>query len=227
MEIIDKIPLHINPQKVARALHLEKKKDQLEGMINRLLDEVEKVVNPKALYRVSYIEDKTDHTVKIEGITFSSRVLRVNLENAERVFPYIITAGKELDSIEIPQQDFMKNFCLDAIKEMVLEEASSYLEKYLKDKYVPGTLSHMSPGSLNDWPVTQQKQVFSLFGDVQKLIGVRLTESFIMDPIKSVSGIYFPTQFDFKSCMLCTKERCPKRKAKYNPDMAAKYQLST
>jgi len=227
MEIIDKIPLNINPQKVIRALHLDKKKDQLEGMINQLLEEVEQIANPKALYKVSYIEIKTDNTVKIDGVIFESRVLRINLENAERVFPYIVTAGRELESIKISKQDFMKIFCLDAIKELVLKEASEYLTNYLKEKFIPGKLSHMSPGSLSDWPVTQQKQLFSLFGDVEKLIGVRLTESFIMDPIKSVSGIHFPTQFDFKSCMLCKRERCPSRKASYNPEMAEKYKIST
>ena len=36
-----------------------------------------------------------------------------------------------------------------------------------------------------------------------------------MDPIKSVSGIHFPTEIDFKSFMLCKRASCPKRKAKY------------
>ena len=98
-----------------------------------------------------------------------------------------------------------------------------HLEEHIKEDFTPGIMSHMNPGSLSDWPITQQKILFSLFGDVEELIGVRLTESFLMDPIKSVSGIHFPTEFDFKSCMLCTRYPCVKRKAAYDPEMAKNY----
>jgi hypothetical protein len=117
----------------------------------------------------------------------------------------------------------MKIFLTDALKELVLENALCYFESYLTGRFALGTMSHMNPGSLNDWPVSQQKILFGLFGDVEKLIGVRLTPSYLMDPIKSVSGIYFPTEIRFESCMLCSRDRCPKRRAPYDPEKAKEY----
>ena len=61
------------------------------------------------------------------------------------------------------------------------------------------------------------------FSDVEDLIGVRLTEKFLMVPVKSVSGIYFPTEVKFESCQLCSRKACIGRKAPYNPDLAKKY----
>jgi hypothetical protein len=81
----------------------------------------------------------------------------------------------------------------------------------------------MSPGSLADWPITQQEELFSIFGNVEDLIGVKLTESFLMVPLKSVSGIYFPTEIEFVSCQLCPREVCSGRRAPYDPDLAKKY----
>jgi hypothetical protein len=81
----------------------------------------------------------------------------------------------------------------------------------------------MNPGSLENWPISEQKPLFSLFGDVEKLIGVRLSDSFLMFPIKSVSGIYFPTESSFASCQLCPREKCPNRRAKYDPELKEKY----
>ncbi len=75
----------------------------------------------------------------------------------------------------------------------------------------------MNPGSLDDWPLAEQRQLFSVFGDVKKLIGVELTDSFLMVPIKSVSGVVFPTEHRFESCQLCQREGCPNRRAKYDP----------
>ena len=83
----------------------------------------------------------------------------------------------------------------------------------------------MSPGSLADWPINEQKPLFELLGDVEKLVGVNLTDSFLMSPIKTVSGFRFSKESDYVSCQLCPREKCPGRKAPYEPNLyATKYQ---
>jgi hypothetical protein len=81
----------------------------------------------------------------------------------------------------------------------------------------------MSPGSLEDWPITEQPKLFSLFGNTERVIGVRLTDSLLMVPRKSISGILFPSEENFISCRLCPREVCPSRKAPYDESHAAKY----
>jgi len=85
----------------------------------------------------------------------------------------------------------------------------------------------MNPGSLESWPITQQKELFSLFGNVEELIGVKLTDSCVMFPLKSVSGIYFPTEINFESCQLCPREKCIGRRTPYDPELAKKYREDT
>lgn len=80
----------------------------------------------------------------------------------------------------------------------------------------------MSPGSLEDWPVSQQSALFSLLGDTQHAIGVQLTESCLMVPTKSVSGIRFPMEDSFESCQLCPREDCPGRRAPYDEALYAR-----
>ncbi|MBW1696988.1 MAG: hypothetical protein JRH18_18185 [Deltaproteobacteria bacterium] len=62
-----------------------------------------------------------------------------------------------------------------------------------------------------------------MLGDVETAIGVRLTESLLMIPRKSSSGIYFPTEIPFFACQLCLKEDCPSRKAAYDANKAKEY----
>ena len=52
-----------------------------------------------------------------------------------------------------------------------------------------------------------------------RTIGVRLTDSFVMLPMKSVSGVYFPTEHTFASCQLCPRDDCPGRSAPYDPKL--------
>jgi hypothetical protein len=81
----------------------------------------------------------------------------------------------------------------------------------------------MSPCSLEDWPITEQAKLFSLFGDTEKAIGVRLTERMLMLPRKSISGILFPSEEEFKACRLCPREKCPSRRAVYDEGLAAEF----
>jgi hypothetical protein len=81
----------------------------------------------------------------------------------------------------------------------------------------------MSPGSLKDWAIKNQRPLFSILGDVEASIGVRLNESLLMTPGKSLSGIYFPTEIPFYSCQLCPQKDCPSRRAVYNEKLSIEY----
>ena len=223
MEILDDIIMSLDAETVMERLNLGEKGATFTTLFDELLNEALPVAKPKALFKVSFIDSRGDDSVSIDGVEFRSSILRKNLDKVERVFPYIVTAGTELESIRIEKGDVMRKYCFDAIKECILEEAYIKLEAHVLEKFRPGTMAHMNPGSLNDWPLTQQPLLFSLFGDVEGLIGVKLTESNLMNPIKSVSGIQFPTEIDFKSCKLCTRHPCVKRRAAYDPALATQY----
>jgi hypothetical protein len=189
--------------------------------LGSMIDHVKKVAKPKAIYRESYIEAKGEETVTIDGITFTSRVLRRNLDKVERVFPYVATCGKEVDGIEISQGDFLKSFWLDTIKSHLLEISIHTLSELLDRKYRLGNTSSMSPGAGDAivWPIEQQMELFSLFDDIERLIGVRLTDSFLMLPTKSLSGIRFQTEIDFRSCQLCYRKNCVSRMAPFDKEL--------
>lgn len=222
MEILDRIPFEIRAEYVMDKLHLGNDNKYTE-IVQELIDQIQPVICPKAMYDVKYVEHIDKDSVEIGGVTFTSRVLRVNLDKVGRVFPYIVTSGIEAEHVDIPDDDLMAKFIIDMIKEIALGAASHYLTGYVKDKYKLDKVSVMSPGSLEDWPISEQKPFFSLFGNVEELVGVKLTDSFLMLPIKSISGIYFPTETSFASCQLCPREKCPNRRAKYNPELKEKY----
>jgi hypothetical protein len=95
---------------------------------------------------------------------------------------------------------------------MALESAAGWLGARLESSYGVTGLANMSPGSLEDWPITEQTKLFSIFGDTERRVGVRLTDSLLMVPRKSISGILFPSEEGFVACRLCDRERCPSRK---------------
>ena len=223
MRILDEIDFDIDPDEVLHRAHLTEADADITQGVRELIEQAQQVARPKAVYEVCYVENKRPDSVELAGITFTSRVLRVNLDQVERVFAYVATCGTELTEISAPGGDMLPDYCLDVIKEMALRAALVHLRDCLKARYALGQTSSMNPGSLEDWPITQQKELFGIFGDVEQLVGVRLTESFLMIPTKSVSGIIFPTEIKFQSCQLCSRERCPNRGARHDPELARKY----
>ena len=220
MEILQNIPVEFDKEMLFEQAHIEKGSDDA-CEFERLLDKAHAVAKPKAIYRESFIDEKGKDTVTIDGVKFSSSVLRKNLEKVERVFPFIATCGHELDTISLPEGDFLAQFWLDTIKAGALILSIQYLNKYLDRRFALSKTSTMSPGSgdVDVWRIEQQKPLFSIFGDVEKLIGVKLTDSFLMIPNKTVSGIKFPTEVDFRTCQLCHREICQNRSAPFDRDL--------
>jgi len=229
MEVFSSIPVDLEPDKVLKFMRMRGGNQQVERMVQGLVEATRSIAKPKVVYKVSYVDDRDGDTVTIDGVKFTSRVLRINLDQVERVFPYIATCGTELEKIAVPSNDVMKSYCFEEIKIMVLRSAVAYLSNHLTEHYALGKMSRMSPGSgpLESWPIAQQKELFSLFGDVEELIGVRLTKSCVMFPLKSASGMYFPTEITFESCQLCPREKCIGRRVSYDPELAKKYREVT
>jgi len=84
-----------------------------------------------------------------------------------------------------------------------------------------GKTAIMRPGAADAsvWPIEQQKDLFHLLDGVEEKLGIRLTESSLMIPNKTTSGILFPTETDFRSCEVCHREDCPSRHAPFNREL--------
>ncbi len=223
IHVFRKVDFKITTEDVLRAMKIRKVAPSLERTTATLVERAMEVARPKALCRVCYVEDRTEDSVTIEDQEFTSRVLRQNLDGIQRVFPFVATCGIELEQLTVDRTDLMTAYCLDTIMMLAVQAARRHVQHFLQDTYSVGQLSRMAPGSLQDWPLQEQGLLFDLLGDVQQQIGVQLTERFLMIPIKSVSGIFFPTEIRFESCQLCSRPNCPGRRAPYDAALSARY----
>lgn len=224
--MLDEIPFQIDLGLLMKKLRVRPEQSYAED-VKRLAAEAQSIARPKALYKVAFIESRDDGGVVVDGMTLTSRVLRVNLEQAHRVFPYVATCGMELEKWANPIDDVLRRYWAETINEMALRVAIKALNRHLDGRYRPGKTSAMSPGSLGEWPIQAQRALFALLGDPEQTVGVRLTDSLLMIPTKSVSGIRFPTEESFESCQLCPRQECPARTASYDKDLYdRKYRLT-
>ncbi len=216
--VLEQVPFDVDLPQLKKRLRI-KDGSANEAELLRMLEVALPIAQPRAMYVLAYIDDRAEDWVKIGGQVFTSRVLAVNLAHAHRVFPYLVTCGAELESWAGDMKDVVHRFWAEAIKERALFCAIRAVSEHIEAHYHPGPTARMNPGSLADWPLTQQQVFFAMLAGRQDEIGVRLTESMLMVPNKSVSGIHFPTKVAFENCELCPRDGCPGRRAIYNPDL--------
>ena len=148
--------------------------------------------------------------------------MSVNLSKLDRIFPIIATCGREIEEWSKGIHDILYQYWADKIKEMALESARKNGIEYVYNRYNLKRISFMSPGSIDDWPLSAQTGLFSLLGNAVSEIGVELTDSFLMLPVKTVSLIIFETEINYDNCQLCPRKSCPTRRATYVPDLYEK-----
>ncbi|MEN6446204.1 MAG: vitamin B12 dependent methionine synthase [Syntrophaceae bacterium] len=224
--ILDDIPFEVDEPGLAGLLKIRpgsRSADEFSG----ILREARSVARPKAAFVVSSVDKLSGEAVAIGGVTFTSRVLRVNLEHATISYPFVATCGQEIEEWSQQLNGMLHSFWADSIKLMALGCALGHFEAYLKEKTGIHGFSSMNPGSLPDWPIQEQAPLFEILGDAAAAIGVRLTGSMVIMPLKSVSGIQFISGDGFVNCSLCPREGCKGRRAPYDASLyGARYERS-
>jgi hypothetical protein len=208
---------------VAKQIRMRTIESDNEQVASALIEMIKPVAHPKAVYRPFPIEALNEFSFQIGDTTFNSRVLGKVLEEGMTVFPYIVTIGPELDALTIPQSEMLGRYRLDVVKSMVLMSAGRSFEAHLRNEYPKRRLTHINPGEIDDWPLPQQKILFSLFDRTVEKLGVQLTDGCMIKPVKSRAGIYFANDDGFETCRLCHQSRCPGRRAAFDASVLSKF----
>lgn len=142
------------------------------------------------------------------------------LRGSEAFALFICTSGLEFEAYQHrlkEQGDMVRVFIADALGSVIAEKCADQMEKALQESIGKLGWKHtnrFSPGYCG-WHVSQQQLLFPLFQG--HTCGVKLTDSSLMIPIKSVSGIIGLGKKVRKleyTCGLCDFKQCYKRKKK-------------
>ena len=224
MFLLDEIPFEMHADRLYSFLKI-KPDSTFANRFDKLVKEAGEIARPKAIYKLSSVEKSEGDSVLIDDTKIESRVVKVNLQNCGRVFPFIATCGVEIEEWANGLESRTHRFWADAIQILILGYAIDAMKHDIQNKFEPGSTSTMNPGSLTDWPIAGQQTIFSLMGEKYKQTGVQLTDSFMMKPLKSTSGLEFASDDKFYNCQLCPKKNCTMRRAPYDEHLySSKYQ---
>ena len=137
--------------------------------------------------------DPLSKTVEVEGVVFHVKpIVFSQIKNAESVALFICTAGSEVDELSrksMKEGDLLRGYVYDVIGSEVAEGAADRMQESMKTAVASSGMSitnRFSPGYCG-WDVAEQHKLFTFFRE--NYCGITLTDSALMDPVKSVSGM--------------------------------------
>ena len=178
--------------------------------LTQIINEVSQWLRPQFSYFVVGVQPDFD----------MGKIILRQLRGSEAYALFICTAGVVYEAYQQrlkEQGDMVRVFIADALGSVIAEKCADQMEIALQasiDKLGWHHTNRFSPGYCG-WHVSQQQLLFPLFQG--HTCGVTLTDSSLMVPIKSVSGIIglgaSVRKLDY-TCGLCDFKQCYKRKKK-------------
>ena len=174
-----------------------------------------------AVFEVRSVDAIDGDDVTIGDVTFHARPLSRLFKPEMTLYPYVATCGPEMAGFGETLSDPLERYWWDVIMVNAVGLARKTLFEEV-EKIMGATPISANPGSIEMWPISNQPALFSLIGDVEDMIGVTVAPSFLMRPLKSVSGIMFHGSGEFShNCCICERKNCGGRRAPFDAKLKA------
>ncbi len=185
------------------------------------VDRAKDLAEPKAIFLKKALRSFDNGRIKLAGgVEFSGRILSSYINSAHHIYVFLVTIGSPLEdeaSGLMKRGESLSGYLLDRVGSFAVESLANTLgSRILKKDGPKGKNASMpfSPGYC-DWPIEEQVKLDMLL-DFSR-IGVHLTESCMMTPRKSISGLIGigPAKLYSKvrpKCGVCKMKGCGYRK---------------
>jgi hypothetical protein len=189
------------------------------SMVDDYLDNYHEFIDPSFKYVYRDIGKVTGSRTRVGNATFKSAVLARLLERCQRAAVFVLTIGEYLEELVAYLSEkglVLQATVLDAVGSGAAETLAAEIQAEIQRNAARRGLvisRRFSPGYC-DWDIAQQGEIFKLLGNVN---GITLTDSRLMIPRKSVSGIIgigLPGREieEYNPCTTCRKKDCPGRR---------------
>lgn len=162
------------------------KNEELEKLYDDCVALVGKEANLRAVVRKSKLSFIDDNTVEFDFGRIKSTSLCKNLEGCREAYVFAATVGMGVDRllIKYKQIDPVKAMVISAVGSSAIECWCDRINSYVSQNKT--TKPRFSPG-YGGVELRHQREILD-FLDGEKRLGITLTDSFFMTPVKSVTA---------------------------------------
>ncbi|MDR1880936.1 MAG: hypothetical protein LBQ78_08390 [Tannerellaceae bacterium] len=190
--------------------------EEITEMVREVMDETAGCYDIRGGYVIfdhSHF-NKDGYTLTVGEATFQiGKIIFNQLKRSSQIAAFVCTAGVGIEQYSramLAANEPLKGFIADILGGAVVEAATDKIQKELSHNMKAKGLkitNRYSPGYCG-WQTVEQHK---LFAQLPSNLGVRLTDSALMQPMKSVSGIIgigADVRFNQYTCRICEATHC-------------------
>lgn len=194
------------------------------ALVDQCIQQCREVSSPRAayVYVAAGNPASTEQIAAGELLFQSGKIVHNMLKQSESYAAFIVTAGpgpEQLARELLEKGEYLEGYIVDLVASALVDSVADVVHEEIRKE---AGNSHMkvsnrySPGYCS-WDVAEQQKLFSLFP--ANCCGITLSESSLMDPVKSISGLIgigSEVKFNDYTCEICPMKHCAFRPAR-NP----------
>jgi hypothetical protein len=196
-------------------------RELVSSLIIELLNESCEITNIKSQYTLfdDIQFDNIAKSIEINKISFQiKKIVFGQIKKSDSVAIFTCTAGEEIgirSRKAMQERDFLRGYIYDVIGSEIVEAAADLMQADLERTMLNSgskITNRYSPGYCN-WDVAEQHKLFKLIPN--NYCGIKLTQSALMDPVKSISGIIGVgknVKYSRYTCSICGQADCVYRR---------------
>jgi cobalamin-dependent methionine synthase I len=195
----------------------------VKDLIEEIIFESEEIVDIRAQYCIfdKIRFDNEKKSIYVNNTSFNiNNIVYSQIKKSESIALFLCTAGENIGRKSrqaMHERDLLRGYIYDVTGSEIAEAAADLMQTELEISAAESGMkisNRYSPGYCG-WDVFEQHNLFKLLP--YNYCGIRLTESALMDPVKSVSGIIGigkNVKSNPYTCKMCDMKDCINRKVK-------------
>ena len=191
-----------------------------EELVDKYITECLRISSPAGAFVLTEAFDSlSPEEIRILGVRFNSgKIIPKMLRNSQNYAFFLVTAGPELENLArslMTEGDYLDGYIVDLLASELVDSAADQIQEQVRNLAEQRSMqitNRYSPGYCS-WNVDEQQKLFSLFPE--GCCGISLSESSLMNPVKSISGIIglgAEVAFRDYTCEICSMIHCQFRK---------------
>lgn len=172
--------------------------DDVDDLLEQLTEA--DAMHPAAAYTEVILEYADGDSIQSNHTQIGSSLFANNCHVGDKVYPCLVTVGKEMDAFAAGLDDPMLSYLQGVLMNLCLDDALlSIAEEILKEH--PGKkLMMVKPGVAGICELTEQQSILSLLGDAAQTLGVTASEKGFLTPGYSSTALLFFSESGAEPC---------------------------
>jgi hypothetical protein len=221
---IEKSRILVHPEDIIRLLGGQEGAADAHAsmLVDEYIEKCRKVMSPSG----AFVLAKALETESVEEIAcgethfLSGSIIHKMLKNSETYAFFLVTIGPEPEELArdlLANGEFLEAYITDLVASALVDSVADQVHETIRKVALVRDMkvtNRYSPGYCS-WDVAEQQKLFKFFPE--NSCGITLSESSLMSPVKSISGIIGmgpQVKFNEYTCEICPMKTCHFRKVK-------------